>query len=452
MRKILLVATRDFLATVNTKGFIIAMMLPPLIYAALVLAFPRLMNDRVPAVTGKVAVIDQTGQVVQGIRRYLDPQAIASRRDAAFSRVVESSPMGGATGGPGGAAAQRAVLGEVPHLDIAESPLPALAAEKERLTYDAGERQLAVLVIHPNAAVPDDAGAFGTYDLFVRRSLDNRIQNEIRNATAEAIVDARVRVAGLDRPRIDALTTVPRQTSVTVTSTGESATRPDFASLLPMGFTILLMISVMSSGQYLLTTTIEEKSSRTMEVILSAVSPLELLTGKILAQMAVGLIILTTYVSIGILGLVSMAMFGLIDPSLLVFLLIFFVITYVIMGSLMAAIGSAVNELREAQSLMTPITLLIMIPWLFSFPISREPNSLFATVVSFIPPMNAFAMLLRLTSTSPPPMWQVWLSIAVGIVAAGGALWFASRIFKIGLLMHGRPPNVATLVRWARQG
>jgi ABC-2 type transport system permease protein len=167
--------------------------------------------------------------------------------------------------------------------------------------------------------------------------------------------------------------------------------------------------------------------------------------------MAVGLTILVTYTSIGILGLVSMAMFGLIDPMLLVFLVIFFLITYVIMGSLMAAIGSAVNELREAQSLMTPITLLIMIPWLFAYPISREPNSAFATAVSFVPPMNAFAMLLRLSSTSPPPMWQVWLSILVGIGAACGALWFASRIFRIGLLMHGRPPNVATLLKWVRQ-
>jgi len=146
-----------------------------------------------------------------------------------------------------------------------------------------------------------------------------------------------------------------------------------------------------------------------------------------------------------------MAMFGLLDPSLLVFLFMFFLITYVIMGSIMAAIGSAVNELREAQSLMTPVTLFMMIPWLFWYPISRDPNSLFAIIISFVPPMNAFAMLLRLTSTSPPPMWQVWLSIAVGIAAAGGALWFASRIFKIGLLMHGRPPNFATLVRWARQ-
>ena len=430
MRKILLIARRDFLATVSTKGFIIAIMVPPVVYAALLLVFPRLMNNRVPAITGRVTVIDQTGEVAPVVRQYLDPRAMAARRDASFDRGM---------------------MAPVPQIDIQESQVYELGTAKQQLARDEGVRQLAVLMIHPNAVRANARGAFGTYDLFVRRNLDNRIQNELRNAAAEAIVDARVRAAGLDRQRIDALTKVARPSSVTVTSTGESATRADFGQLLPMGFTILLMISVMSSGQYLLTTTIEEKSSRTMEVILSAVSPLELLTGKILGQMAVGLTILIIYSSMGILSLVSMAMFGLIDPSLLIYLFIFFLITYVIMGSLMAAIGSAVNELREAQSLMTPVTLLMMIPWLFWLPISREPNSLFATVVSFIPPMNAFAMLLRLTSTSPPPMWQVWLSIAVGIAAAGGALWFASRIFKIGLLMHGRPPNLSTLLRWVRE-
>lgn len=448
MRKIWIVATRDFLATVSTKGFIITMMVPPLMWASLILVLPRLMNNRVPAVSGTVVVIDQTGEVAPGVRRYLDPSAIAGRRDATLARAFESTAI---PGGRGNAAAQRAVLGDLPRLSIVETGLPGLVEHKERLTIDGSPRHLAVLVIHPNAVAPAGDGTSGAYDLFVRRNLDNRIQNEIRDAAADAIIDARVRASGLDRRRLDSLIKVPRPPSVTVTAAGDSATRPDFAGLLPMGFTILLMISVMSSGQYLLTTTIEEKSSRTMEVILSAVSPLELLTGKILGQMAVGLTILATYSSMGILGLTSMAMLGLIDPSLLIYLLIFFLITYVIMGSLMAAIGSAVNELREAQSLMTPVTLFMMIPWLFSFPISREPNSLFATVISFIPPMNGFAMLLRMTSTAPPPMWQVWLSICVGIAAACGALWFASRIFKIGLLMYGRPPNLATLLKWARQ-
>ena len=348
--------------------------------------------------------------------------------------------------GARGAVAERAVMGERMMIVTTESRrgwTREAAAHARRRCFGGGGHR-------PACRRANAEGKIGRrrYRPAGPRSPHSR---RIRNGAADAIVDARVRAAGLDRKRIDALTTVARPGSITVTASGESATRPDFGQLLPMGFALLLMISVMSSGQYLLTTTIEEKSSRTMEVILSAVSPFELLTGKILGQMAVGLTILVTYSSIGILSLVSMAMLNLIDPWLLVYLFIFFLITYVTMGSLMAAIGSSVNELREAQSLMTPITLLMMIPWLFWFPISREPNSLFATVVSFIPPMNAFAMLLRLTSTSPPPMWQVWLSIVVGIVAAGGALWFASRVFKIGLLMHGRPPNFATLLKWVRQ-
>jgi ABC-type Na+ efflux pump permease subunit len=450
VRKIVLVARRDFLATVSTKGFIIAVGLPLVVYGMVALLFPRLMNNRMPVVSGQVVVIDQTGQVAGDIGRFLSRGAIAERRTASISRSMETTPASGGAAAPS-AAAMQAAMGEIPLLDVLEREATELDAEKNLLKQRGpGPRRLAVLVIDPDAIQQADPQS-GDYDLFVRPNLDNRIQNEIRSAAAEAIVNARVFSAGLVRQQIERLTTITRGPSITVTETGESATSNVFNSVLPMGFAVLLMISVMSSGQYLLTTTIEEKSSRTMEVILSAVSPLELLSGKILGQMAVGLAILVMYSSVGILGLVSMAMLGLLDVSLLLYLVIFFLITYVIMGSVMAAIGSSVNELREAQALMTPVTLLMMVPWLFWYPISRDPNSLFAMAVSFVPPMNGFAMLLRMTSTVPPPMWQVWLSIGVGVAGAAGALWFASRVFKVGLLMHGRPPNVATLIRWARQ-
>lgn len=448
MRKILLVARRDFLATVSTKGFIIAVLMPPAMYAVLFLVFPRLMNERLPATTGRVTVIDQTGAVAAGIRDYLDPQAIRARRAEEMGRAMETVPIPGGPDGP----AQDAIFGVVPRLEIVQRNASDLDREK-RLLRREGEsaQQLAVLVIDPDA-VSGSAGKFGDYDLFVRANLDDRIQSELRRAARESIISARIKVAGLDRRTIDALTTVERGPTVTVTETGESDAFTGFNRILPMGFAILLLISVMSSGQYLLTTTVEEKSSRMIEVLLSAVSPFELLTGKILGQLGVGLTVLVTYASIAILGLVSAAMFGLLDPTLLVYLLIFFLITYVTMGSFMAAIGSSVNELREAQSLMTPITLVMILPWLFAYPISRDPNSLLAITLSFLPPMNTVAMLLRMTSTAPPPIWQVWLSILVGVAGACAALWFASRVFKIGLLMHGRPPNLATLIRWAKTG
>ena len=92
----------------------------------------------------------------------------------------------------------------------------------------------------------------------------------------------------------------------------------------------------------------------------------------------------------------------------------------------------------------------MMLPWILWMPISRDPNSVFATVASFVPPVNTFVMLLRMTSTTPPPLWQVWLSILVGLVSVYCALWVAAKVFRVGLLMHGKPPDFRTLARWVR--
>jgi len=148
---------------------------------------------------------------------------------------------------------------------------------------------------------------------------------------------------------------------------------------------------------------------------------------------------------------VSFAMLGLLNPVLIVFLVIFFLLAYLTYGSLMLSVGAVVNDMREAQSLMMPIMLLLTFPFWVWFPISMNPNSGFSIVLSLIPPVNTFAMLIRLSSTTPPPWWQVFLSIGIGIGGVFAALWFASKVFKIGLLMYGKPPNLATLIRWARQ-
>jgi ABC-2 type transport system permease protein len=213
---------------------------------------------------------------------------------------------------------------------------------------------------------------------------------------------------------------------------------------------LLLMVSIMTSGQYLMTSTVEEKSSRVVEVLLSAVSPLELMTGKILGEMAVGIAILVLYAGLGIATMFSFAVAGLLEWSLFVYLFVFYLISYFVIASMMAAIGSAVNEMREAQTLLMPLMVTIWIPWMLWLPITRNPNSAFSTAISFLPPINTFAMLLRMTSSTPPPVWQVWLTIAIGVGAVWAVLWFASKVFRVGLLMYGKPPNFATLVRWAR--
>jgi len=282
-------------------------------------------------------------------------------------------------------------------------------------------------------------------------NLDDRAAGEIQRGLQEAIVSARLQVRSLDPALIDAIIRIPPVQSVTVTRTDQHQTVQAFNILLPAAFGVLLLMGVMGGGGQLLTTMVEEKSSRVVEVLLSAVSPMELMAGKLLGQMAASLIGMSLYIAMGIALLAFFALFGLLNFSLIFYLLIFFVITYTLMGSLMMAVGAAANDMKEAQGLLAPLTIVFIIPWILWMPISRDPGSTWSVAMSFIPPVNTFAMLLRMASNVPPPLWQVWLSTAIGVGSAYGAVWFAAKIFRIGLLMYGKPPNLATLIRWARE-
>ena len=207
----------------------------------------------------------------------------------------------------------------------------------------------------------------------------------------------------------------------------------------------------MTGSGTMLTSMIEEKSSRVVEILLSAVSPTELMAGKLLGSVAVSLVAMGLYLGIGLIALSSLSLFGLLDPWLIVYLTIFFLIAFFVVGSLFLAIGASVNELSEAQQLQMPVMLLVLSPMLLWPLVSRDPNSTPAVVLSFLPPVNPFFMLMRMASTQPPPFWQVWLSIAVGAASVAVAVWVAAKVFRIGLLMYGKPPNFRTLLRWARQ-
>ncbi len=460
MNKIMQVAIREFLSTVATKGFIIGIVVTPLIILIMIAGFKFLFHERAPrGVEGEIAVIDPTGEVFDELKAYLQPDAIAERRSDYQEIIKEQIPEGVeplvAVGG--NEAMQQAIdeiLGQVPKLDVVSlDPYADVEEAKEPLRAgDAttGDR-LALVVVHNDAVVkPGEQKEFGKYDLFVKEKLDDRIEGEIKGGLRKAIVDARVAKAGHDREEIEALISIGRIRSTTVTKEGETETSEIFNIMLPMGFMLLLFVSVLTGGQGLMTTTIEDKSSRVVEILLSAVTPMQLMTGKIIGQMWVGFVILAVYAGMGLSALFVFAMAGFLDVSLFFYLIIFYVIAYFVVASLMAAIGAAVNEMREAQTFMTPVMLLMMIPWILWMPISRDPNSVFAVTMSFIPPMNTFVMLLRMTSSTPPPWWQVWLSILVGALSVYAAVWFAAKVFRIGILMYGKPPNFKTLIRWAR--
>jgi ABC-2 type transport system permease protein len=455
MKRVWLVAQREFLAAVVNKGFVIGLLVMPAVIALVATVMPRMMRTQGSQIRGEVSVIDPTGQVFEELQAGLTPEAITRRRTEVARRALENAPapVRDIAGESSNAAIQQ-TLGAVPVLTVVQPPATAdVQSEKRWLIETAAEstpRHLALVVIHEDAVTQNAKAGYGGYDIYIPDNTDERVETTIYDAMREALVAARVRARNMDRAQVEAIMGVRRAKSVTVTAGTERQTNVGFNRFLPFIFAGLLVFGILIGGQTLLTQVLEEKSSRVIEVLLSAVSPLELMAGKILGQMAVSMLVLALYIGMGVLMLMSFAMLGLVDPLLIVYLIVFFLVGYLVFASVFAAVGAAVNEMREAQSLMTPIMLLLMAPWFFAQPIGRDPDSAFSVAMSLIPPVNTFAMMVRLASTTPPPLWQVGLSLVIGIASAVACMWFAAKIFKVGLLMHGKPPTLGTLIKWAR--
>lgn len=460
MNKTLQIAWREFLATVMTKGFLIGMLMLPLMLGLAVVMVPWLVKqEKQIAFDGELLLVDAGGQVAPALRSYLAPEAFAERRREA-GRKVEAILPGSMRAIPGGDATTQAAmqkgldeaLGAVPDLRVVELPADAdIEAAKASLAASAKGGPFALVRIHDDAiGIEAGSGKLGAYDLFIRDKTDDRVVDEVRAGIRQAIIEARMAQRRLDAAEIRRLTQVPFVPARKVGADGEKGGNEIAARLMPMAFMLLIFIAVLTAGQHLMTSTIEEKSSRVVEVLLAAVSPMQLMAGKIIGQGAVALLMLAVYGGLGILGLMSLAAIGLLDPLQLVYLFVYFLIAFVTIAALMAAIGAAVNELREAQTLLTPVMLVLVLPMMLWMPISRDPNGTLATVLSLIPPVSPLVMVLRLSSSSPPPEWQIALSMLLGIAGVLAAVWLAGKVFRIGLLMHGKAPNLATLWRWVR--
>lgn len=457
MKKVLQVARREFVSTALTKGFIVGALVLPAVFALIMPLIGFLFDQaKAPAEVGRVAIIDRTRMLDELLSERLRPEALAAARNGTLEELSQTA-QGGEEQPEVGQVAQvaDALLGETPRFSVdildAEADVEAAQDLLRQEPENEEDRTLALVEIDADAvARPEGQPEFGGYSLYTRPKVDPRTTNTIERTVERAIKDVRYELAGMDREELRRLTSVGHRDVQEVTETGTRESNQVLQFVLPGAVLVLLFMGVMTGGQYLLTTTVEEKASRVVEVLLSAVSPMELMFGKILGQMFVGLCLLLVYTGVGLFAMLWFALADLIDWTDLVYMFIFFLIAYTIIASLMAAIGAAVNEMREAQSLMAPVMMALIFAFYLSFPAMMSPSAPWAVALSFIPPFSPFTMLIRIASTEPPPTWQIWLSIAIGVVFAYGCVWFAAKVFRVGLLMFGKPPNFKTLIKWVR--
>ena len=451
VRKVVSVAVREFRATVLTKGFVLGVVLAPVIGgAAMLIAGWAAMQGMAP-VSGTLAILDPTGSVPPLAADELSAESQRRESRRALEEGAEMLPAGARE------QARAAAASATPNVDIRVEAVADPAREGELRAQVADGSLLGLAIVGEGALAPRVAGADAAADaagftLIVPPTSAPRVTGLLERSVAQAIVRARVARAGADWASLDALMAAPDASVRRLAEDGTEASESVAARLLmPLGFMMLVWIATFSSGQYLLTATIEEKSNKVMEVILSAVSPMQLLTGKILGYAMVSALIVGVYGSVGIAGLAAAAMADLVSPWSLALLAVYFVMAYGFVATMMAGAGSAVSDLQEAQGLLTPIMLVLTLPLLLFMPVTEHPNGWIATTMSFVPPAIPFIMALRLAASGDPvPAWQVAATLVWGFAWVGVFLWAGAKVFRVGILMQGKPPTPRELWRWIR--
>jgi len=218
----------------------------------------------------------------------------------------------------------------------------------------------------------------------------------------------------------------------------------------------MMFMGIFGMGQHMLTSVIEEKNSRVIEVLLSAVSPFELMAGKIMGLAGVSL----TVIGLWTTAALGSAYYGAthwwdvnieLPTEILPYLLIYFVLGFLLFSSILAGIGSVCNTIKEAQSLMMPISFIFILPMVAWFNLAQHPDGPLARVLSFLPPLTPIVMTLRLASSSELPFFEVFASIVLLAVFVPAVMWAAAKVFRTGILMYGKRPGWSEVLRWLRQ-
>ncbi len=216
-----------------------------------------------------------------------------------------------------------------------------------------------------------------------------------------------------------------------------------FSFILPMLIGVAFIIAMFATGGYLMQAVTEEKENRTMEVIVTSVSPGQFMAGKIIGDIAIGLTQILTWALFGALivlaGRSSLAFLRQVQIAPQTLLLIALVVlpSFVTISALTAAIGAAVTEAREGQQVISILVLPVWIPYMLMFTLMTNPNSPLAVTLSLLPFTAPLTMLIR-DGMTLLPAWQIAASGLVQVAAAVGSLWLAGRVFRLGMLRYGK--------------
>ncbi|MBU0639124.1 MAG: ABC transporter permease [Planctomycetes bacterium] len=437
MRKTLKIAAREYKVAVRSKAFVVMIVLMPVLMGGGGIAM-ALLDDRVDTGDKRIAVVDHSGNVAPAIvaaaearnkTELFDHEQNRKVKPAYLIEVVrpdEDNP-----------AARRLELSN----RVRAEELHAFVEIGRDVAQPGADESSARVTYHSKNAILDDARSWIAWP----------INNHLRNQ--------RLTAAGIDLADADNLlrqTEVEPLGLVSVDAAGsvKEAERSNEgrAIAIPMIMMMLLFMMIMVGATPLINAVLEEKMQRIAEVLLGSVRPFQLMVGKVLCTLGVSFTVIAIYLAGGLVVAQQVDAMDYVPFHVLPWFFVYMVAAVFLFGSVFMAIGAACNDLKEAQSLMMPVWLLVVVPMFVWLPVVKEPTSSFATGMSLIPPFTPMLMLLRQSTPGGIPAWQPWVGLIGILVCTTVCVWAAGRIFRVGILMQGKPPKLGELLRWAVRG
>jgi ABC-2 type transport system permease protein len=453
MRKVLVVALREYRAAVRTKAFLISLILMPLLMGGSIGV--QLLLHRMDDTNDKhFAVIDRTPKhkLFDALQEAVEKHNQNPPQKNDFSKQLRGAFVlefiKPSTDDDNAVKQQRLELSKRVEAGDFRGFLEIGA---KVLEYDDPPKA-------PTGEPPDDAHSIRyqsnnpmsiEFSIWADKELNAEIERR-RFAEAKVNVDT-VRTIQQQHVnlRVKALTRHNDRT-------GEIDDAPDesqIANILVPGVLIAMMfLMIMIGATPAMQSVIEEKMQRIAEVLLGSVTPFQLMLGKLIGMVGVSLTVAAVYL-IG--AYVVAAHYGYTEylaPRVLAWFLAYLVLAVLMFGSLFIAVGAAATDMRESQLLLLPIMLVAFLPLFVLGAVIQEPNGTLATIMSFIPTATPMLMTARLAVPPGVPWWQPLLGV-VGVLAATlGCVWAAGRVFRVGILMQGKGARFADMIKWAVQG
>ncbi|HUS73538.1 MAG TPA: ABC transporter permease [Sedimentisphaerales bacterium] len=422
MQKILKIAQREYIETAKTRIFIISLLMTPVIIGAIIFFSARMSQGKVgPRSPIKVAVTDLSKKLAEDIK-------------TSFDNYNENNP-------------NRQIL--LQQLDSQEDSDAVQTQGKAKLRN--GQTDFYVVLDEDILEGP------GKIHIYTHKPKPANVDAiwPIRGHFSQAVMDRRYEIEKIDRELLDRLRNVPVE-QVEIGSTDDrekvqSQAHSIVNMMVPFFFMYLMFMGMVGTGQHMLSSIIEEKNSRVIEVLLSAVSPFQLMAGKILGLAGIGLTVMALWSAAAYAAASWQDLNVGVTPQLMVYFVIYYILGYLLFSAILTGIGSVCNTIKETQSLMMPVMLIFIIPMIAWIKLVQSPDGTLARVLSFVPPVTPMVMILRLSAGADVWFVEIGASILLLAVAVLVVTWAAAKIFRTGILIYGKRPGLFEILRWLRQ-